>query len=758
MKTLRAAGALLLVLLLAMPMCALAGQAFDYDPALDAYDSPGVRIGVSTGALAMSAAEQRFPEAEIVYFKTDMDGVTALELGHIDAYAHDAVTLRYISAQRHKLAVLEAGFGSTDIAVGVSKSRDDLLPPINAALAELCDAGVLSDMLERWIGDAESAMPEIPAPENPDQTLRVGTAGLVVPMTYYGDDGHLTGYDLELTARLALALNAEVEIYAMGFDALVAGLQSGRLDMVVSNLNITPERAQMIHFSDPYIQAGLTLLVKADAVSGEPFSTLADLQSYFGADKRIGVEIGTIFDQVAARLFPDAQVVYGSNATDTLIALKEGRCDGYLVDKPRAIAQCLADSTIWMPEAPVMEDRYALIMPLGSEVLQAQVNQTLTRLRERGDMERLEAKWFMPDEEGKDFDALEYTGENGTLTLCSSSDNYPFNYIRDGEVVGYEVELFLHVCAEHGYTPRMQAVEFNSLLASIATGRADIAASSISITEERMEKMLFSEPTYIGGVMMVLPASVRDSITLVSEAEDAEQEGFFEGIAASFERTFLREGRWRMILDGLLITVVISACSGVLGTILGFGVCMARRSRNLILRKLAGGFIQIVQGTPIVVMLMILFYLVLTEMNEVLVAIIGFAINLAAYVSEMMRTGIEAVDRGQMEAASAMGFRRFGAFVYITLPQAARHFLPVFRGEFISLVKMTSVVGYITVMDLTRVSDIIRSRTYETFFPLITTALIYFLLAWLLTSALSALEKRIDPKRKKRELKGVNMQ
>ena len=156
-------------------------------------------------------------------------------------------------------------------------------------------------------------------------------------------------------------------------------------------------------------------------------------------------------------------------------------------------------------------------------------------------------------------------------------------------------------------------------------------------------------------------------------------------------------------------------------------------------------------------LLMILYYIVFgsTDINAILVAVVGFSMNFAAYVSEMMRTGIDAVDPGQHEAAYALGFNRLQVFAKIIFPQAARHTLPVFKGEFISMLKMTSIVGYIAIQDLTKMSDIIRSRTYEAFFPLIATALIYFVIAYGMTYLLSLVEISVDPKRRKRIVKGV---
>ena len=145
------------------------------------------------------------------------------------------------------------------------------------------------------------------------------------------------------------------------------------------------------------------------------------------------------------------------------------------------------------------------------------------------------------------------------------------------------------------------------------------------------------------------------------------------------------------------------------------------------------------------------------DISGIVVAIIGFSINFAAYSSEMMRAGIETVDRGQSEAALAMGYTKRQTFFKIVFPQAAGNFIPVLKGEFISMVKMTSVVGYIAVQDLTKVSDIIRSRTIEAFFPLIVTAVLYFAIANVMAAVLSFAEQKAVPGRRKRSVKGVRM-
>ena len=213
------------------------------------------------------------------------------------------------------------------------------------------------------------------------------------------------------------------------------------------------------------------------------------------------------------------------------------------------------------------------------------------------------------------------------------------------------------------------------------------------------------------------------------------------------------------MLNGLGVTILISLCAFVIGSLWGGVICALLRSKRKIANIPAKVYVRLLQGTPIVVLLMILYYIVFKDfdISAIIVAIIGFALNLGAYTSQIFKTAIDSVDKGQIEAASAMGFNKFRVFIKIIFPQAARNALPVYKGEFISLVKSTSIVGYIAIQDLTKVSDIIRSRTYEAFFPLIATAIIYFVVTYIFIVLLNVLEKKIDPKRRKRIVKGVEV-
>ena len=227
--------------------------------------------------------------------------------------------------------------------------------------------------------------------------------------------------------------------------------------------------------------------------------------------------------------------------------------------------------------------------------------------------------------------------------------------------------------------------------------------------------------------------------------------------AGSFQSNILQENRYLLILDGLKTTVMISVFSTLFGTFLGALICFMRMSSSWLLSLMAKVYISILRGTPVLVFLMLMFYLVFAsvDINPIIVSVIAFGMNFAAYVAEIYRAGINSIDKGQSEAGIAMGFTRVNTFLFIILPQTIQRILPVYKGEFISLVKMTSVVGYIAVQDLTKASDIIRSRTFDAFFPLLMVAILYFLISWVLMLFLEYVERLVDPKSKREQIAGL---
>ena len=219
---------------------------------------------------------------------------------------------------------------------------------------------------------------------------------------------------------------------------------------------------------------------------------------------------------------------------------------------------------------------------------------------------------------------------------------------------------------------------------------------------------------------------------------------FIDSVVESFTNNLIAEDRYRMILDGLQVTLLITLFAVLLGTLLGGLVCWMRMNRRTWLRRIAVMYIDLMRGTPVLVLLMLMYYVIMAPMEAtgIVVAIVTFAMNTAAYISEMLRTTIQSIDRGQTEAGLALGYTQRQTFFRIVMPQVVRAVMPVYQGEVVSLLKGTSIVGYVAVMDMTRASDLVRARTFDAFFPLLVTAIIYFLVAWLIGLLLKALVQR----------------
>ena len=212
------------------------------------------------------------------------------------------------------------------------------------------------------------------------------------------------------------------------------------------------------------------------------------------------------------------------------------------------------------------------------------------------------------------------------------------------------------------------------------------------------------------------------------------------------------------MLSGFLTTLITSFMSGIFGLILAFCLVFLRHKDSRLINRLIGIYTSLVAGIPAVVILMVLYYIVFGKsgLSAIIVAIIGFSIIFAARAFGVIWNTLEGIDPGQREAALALGYTEARAFRELILPQAQRGYRPLLVAQFVSLVKETSIAGYITVVELTRAGDLIRSRTMEAFFPLLSIALIYFVLIWLLEKAARLLDKHLAKKHGERKIKGVD--
>ena len=477
---------------------------------------------------------------------------------------------------------------------------------------------------------------------------------------------------------------------------------------------------------------------------GTKFKTVADVK-----DKRIGVLLGSVHDAYTAQNFPNATVFQYKSPSDLILAVKSGKIDAAFYTHETLLEILRDDKELGFVEERLFSVPIGIGFHKENNNLRGKFNDFLKVIKQNGVFDEMVQRWIIDG--NTDMPVIENSKTNGVLRVGIVSDKgMPFTIVKDNKMVGFDVEITERFAAYLGMELKLSDMEFGSLIAAVSTNKIDQITSTLMITEERKQQIAFSDPYYELGASVF---ALKKNIAKYDEQSNAEvKKPFWEELSESFYNNIIRENRYLLIVDGLQTTIVIALFSAVFGTLLGAFICFMRMSKNQLLVIMAKLYISIMRGTPVLVMLMLIFYVVFAKVaiNPVIVAILAFGMNFAAYVSEMFRMSVESVDKGQEEAGIAGGFTKIQTFIYIIMPQALRQVLPVYKGEFISLVKMTSIVGYIAVQDLTKASDIIRSRTFDAFFPLIMVAILYFIVSWSLALVLDYIGVKFDPKSNRR--------
>ena len=223
------------------------------------------------------------------------------------------------------------------------------------------------------------------------------------------------------------------------------------------------------------------------------------------------------------------------------------------------------------------------------------------------------------------------------------------------------------------------------------------------------------------------------------------------GIYDDFYKTVIFDERYKLILEGLKNTILIAIGALIVGILLGSIISIVKytnkeRGKFKLLSKIFDIYVNIIRGTPSVLQLMIMYYVIFktSTIDSVIVEIIAFGINSSAYVAEILRSGFDSIDDGQVEAGLSLGLNFRQVLKYIIIPQAIKVSLPSMGNEFVTLIKETAIAGYIGIEDLTKASDIIASRTYDYFFPLVLVALIYLVLTSVISKLLKKMERKLN--------------
>ncbi len=459
------------------------------------------------------------------------------------------------------------------------------------------------------------------------------------------------------------------------------------------------------------------------------------------------------------------------------------------------------------------------------------------------------------------------SAEKPKLVMVTNATFPPYEYVRNGKIDGIDPHIIKTVASRIGYEVEIQDMSFDAVIVAVQSGKADIAASGITVTEERKKQVLFTIPYVVSEQVIIVPVNsdikrsadlkgkkigvqhgttgdtyVTENIgeperyshgpmavaalkagkidavvcdkepsevyisqnknlhvlrepltyeeyafainknnphllenfnrvlTIMKESGELadiietykninnestadisiESHSILGKIRSSFYLNFVKDSRYRYLLNGFWNTLIITFGALFFGILIGFTVAIIRSTADQtgkmkFLDFFCRLYLTVIRGTPVVVQLLIIYFVIFGSVNidKIVVAIIAFGINSGAYVAEIIRGGIMSIDKGQMEAGRSLGLSYNMTMGYIILPQAFKNVLPALGNEFIVLLKETSVAGYIALHDLTKGGDIIRSQTYDAFMPLIAVALIYLVVVVFLSKLLGILEKRL---------------
>ena len=481
--------------------------------------------------------------------------------------------------------------------------------------------------------------------------------------------------------------------------------------------------------------AFLTMYVKADAqAKSKTIKTVDDLK---GA--KIGVQLGTTGDIYSSDYEGDKEgttVERYNKMADAVQALKQNKIDCVIIDEQLALTVAKDNSDLKIFEEEFVSEEYAICIAKGNDELTDKINSALEELKADGTIKSIISN-YIGEEKGKHPyktpEGTKYSGK--TLVAATNATFPPYEYYENEKVTGIDIDIITAIGDRLGMKVEIADMEFDAIINSVSSGKADVGIAGFTVTKDRLKSINFSNSYAKSKQVIIVKAG---------------KEGNKIGIVEKFKKNFIKDNRWKYITKGLKNTLIIAIFSAILGIILGFLVAFVRVTHDRtgkikLLNRVCKLYLTVVRGTPMMIQLLIMYYVIFKSVNvdKVLVAVLAFAVNSGAYVAEILRSGIMSVDNGQFEAGRSLGLTYKVTMMSIILPQAVKNVLPALCNEFITLLKETSICGYIGLNDLTRGGDIIRSNTFDAFMPLILVAIIYLFFVQLLTMGVAAMERSL---------------
>jgi polar amino acid transport system substrate-binding protein len=713
-------------------------------------DFKGKNLSMVVGFVYDAYVREDFETEKVDFFQDYSLMLEAVGAGKTDGAFVDATAAPIYAAERPDLSYVSVPEEFFSSPMGFICSNPELLTQFNTFLDEKYADGTMAALDEKWMStvpDSSTPMPELVNKDDPNP-ITAYLSELTVPFTFMGSNNEAKGYDSELLILFANSIGRGLSITPVEFNAILPAVQSGKADFGAAGISITLEREEMVDFSNPTYVDGLALMIKKP----ESAAAVGSAQKEYNPDnlsvddimgKVIGARIGTIYDTLVHEAFDPSKVeLYEDNAT-IMTAVNQGKIEYGVFDRLMAL-QGLKEypdlSYFDVPEEYLnVPDAYAA--GFSKQDLVNEFNAYLKQANEDGTIAELTERWFSAAFDAKTtvmppVNLDDNTGE--TIRIACDAASVPFCFFgSDGKIVGFDAELLTRFAEAKNYKLTFESMAFTAIMPTISSGKADMAIGSITITEERKQSVLFTDPVYYERAA---------AIYRISTADATKGRSFITYIKEAVQRNLIEDNRYKLIINGLIVTMIITVCSMAAGTVLGGLVAFWLTRKSRVSKRLAKLTSGLINGLPTVTLLMVAYYIIFgsSQISNVIIATATFTVIMAIRIGEVLAGAIETVDPTEIEAARASGFTAAGAFMTVTLPQAVKRALSPYLNNFVGLMKETAIVGYVAIQDLMRASDIIRSRTYDAYFPLLFAALIYLIVTTAFILIFKAIIKRVN--------------
>ncbi len=442
-------------------------------------DLVGKKIGVQLGTTGDLYSED-IEDATIERYNKGFEAVQSLLSDKIDAVIIDQEPAAVFVEQNEGLKLTEEEFTDEEYALAIAKGNTELLEKVNAALAKLEKSGRLDEIKAAYINEGEADAEE-EKPKSTGEKLIMATNAEFPPYEYYEGSG-IVGIDVEIAQAIADELGMELQVEDMAFDAIITAVTSGKADFGAAGMTVTEDRLKSVDFSDTYTKSAQVIIVKEDS----PIATPDDL-----VGKKIGVQLGTTGD-IYSEDIEDAQIERYNKGFEAVQSLQSDKIDAVIIDQEPAAVFVEQNEGLKLTDEEFTEEEYALAFAKDNKELLEKVNAALAKLKRSGRLDEIKAAYINEGEADAEEEKPKSTGEK--LIMATNAEFPPYEYYEGSEIIGIDVEIAQAVAEKLGMELQIEDMAFDSIITAVTSGKADVGAAGMTVTEDRLKSVDFSDP------------------------------------------------------------------------------------------------------------------------------------------------------------------------------------------------------------------------------------------------------------------------